>query len=64
MKTARIIGRSKKDNGSYIGQYDSNLVLDTRIFNVEFPDGETSVYPANTIIQNIFNQVDEEGHRY
>ena len=49
MKAARVIGRSKKDDGSYIEQYDLNPVLDTRIFNVEFPYGETSAYTANTI---------------
>ena len=64
MKATRVIGRSKKDDGSYIGQYDSNPILDTRIFNVKFPDGETSAHDANTIRQNIFSQVDEEDHRY
>ena len=29
-----------------------------------FPDGSVSKYAANIIAENIYSQVDEDGHRY
>jgi hypothetical protein len=31
---------------------------------VQFPDGHTEEFAANTIAENIFSQVDEEGNQY
>jgi hypothetical protein len=39
-----------------------NPILDTRVYNVEFPDGHTEVFAANAIAENMFAQVDQEGH--
>ena len=64
MKAARVLGRVKNNDGKYIGKYDKNPILDTRMFNVEFPDGSISEYDANTVRENIYSRVDEEGHRF
>ena len=34
------------------------------MYDVEFPDGMVKQYAANTIAENILNQVDSEGHLY
>jgi hypothetical protein len=47
-----------------VGTAHSNPVLDTRIYEVTFKDGSTSEYAANVIIENIFQQVDEEGKQH
>ena len=64
MRSARVIGRATDANGIPVGTYNSNPVLNTRIFNVMFPDGNIQQYSANIIAENIYSQVDEEGYRY
>ena len=44
-----------------IGTYNSNPILDTRIYEVEFPDGTYSDYSANVLIENIMASVDDNG---
>ena len=34
------------------------------VYDVEFPDGEVREYSANTLAENIYAQVDTEGHSY
>jgi hypothetical protein len=38
--------------------------LDTRIYEVEFPDGYKTSLAANAIAENLYAQVDEEGNRH
>lgn len=38
--------------------------MDTRIYEVTFPDGRMEEYSANIIAQNLYSQRDDEGHRY
>jgi hypothetical protein len=35
--------------------------MDTRIYDVQFPDGHVEAYSANVIAENIYAQVDKEG---
>ena len=39
-------------------------ILNTRIYDVMFPDGNIQQYSTNVIAENIYSQVDDEGHRY
>ena len=64
MRTAKVIGRSKDTDGFNIGEYNSNPLLDTRVYDVMFPDGAVDQYAANVIADNLLSQVDEEGHPY
>ena len=64
MQTARVIGRSEDDNGRKIGKYHPNPILNSQIYDVMFSDGAVKQYAANMIAENIYSQVDEEGHRY
>jgi hypothetical protein len=41
-----------------------NLLLDTREYEVEFPDGSIDVLTANAIAKSLYSQVDEEGRSY
>jgi hypothetical protein len=55
----------KRDaDGNPIGQHHSNLILDTREYKVEFMDGATATFMANTIAKNTYSQVDTEGRSY
>ena len=62
MLRAKVIGRKRGPNGEPIGHAHSNPILDTREYEVEFPDGSTDTYTANLIAENIYSQVDDEGH--
>lgn len=58
---AKIKSRKRDSLGSPIGQADSNPILDTRVYNLEFPDGRIEEYAVNVIAENLFDQADNEG---
>ena len=49
-------------NGIKIGRDNDNIMLDTRVSEVEHLYVQKAVLAANTISENIFSQVDEEGN--
>lgn len=61
---ATVKARVKDADGVPIGKRNSNPLLDTRLYEVEFPDGSTDTFTANTIAENILSQVDEEGNTF
>ena len=64
LKMATVKARVKDNNGVPVGKRNPNPILDTRAYDVEFPDGSVEAISANLIAENIFSQVDEEGHTY
>ena len=42
------------------GTYHDNPILNTMIYDVEFPDGEVREYSANIIAENMYSQVDSD----
>ena len=41
--------------------YHKNPILNTLVYNFEFPDREVKEYSANIIAENLLCQVDDEG---
>ena len=64
MMKAKVIGRKRDADGNPIGVWNANPILDTREYQVEFPDGATDVFTANTIAKSMYSQVDSEGFSY
>ena len=60
----RVLGVSRKNEGQRIGESNHNLILNTKVYKVMFPDGWVHQYAANTIAKNIYYKVDKEGHQY
>lgn len=60
MRLSTITGRKRSADGSPIGLANQNPFLDTRQYEVQFPDGSTEAFNANTIAENLYSQVDEE----
>ena len=56
------VKRRKTNNGLVVGKANSNPILDTRTYDVEFPDGSHAEYSANIIAQNMYSQCDTEGN--
>ena len=61
---ARVTKRLKDHRGNPIGTANSNPILDTRMYEVEYHDGSKQAMAANVIAENMFASVDEEGYRH
>jgi hypothetical protein len=64
MMAAKVIRRHTDDNGKAHGKHSANPILDTRVYDVMFPDGAVQQYSANIIAENIYNNVDGDGHQH
>ena len=60
----KVIDRKRDINGNPIGKSNSSPLFDTRVYHVEFQDGHTEEYTANTIAECLYSQVDTEGKQY
>jgi hypothetical protein len=58
---AKVVGGMHGRDGNSLGMRHSNPILDTREYQVEFPDGSTAAYAANVIAENLYSQVEDEG---
>ena len=58
---AKIRNRKRDSSGNPIGNANQNPILDTRVYELEFPDGKVEEYSTNTIVENLLQQVDNEG---
>ena len=58
----QVESRKRDANGNPVGRANTNPILDTRLYNVEFPDRHIAAYIANVIAKNMYAQVDTEGH--
>jgi hypothetical protein len=61
---ARVMGRKQNNDGLFIGRAHRNPFLDSRVFTVEFPDGDQMDIGYNIIAEHLFSQIDEEGNQY
>ena len=61
LRNAKILRRSLDSTGRSVGTYHKNPILNTLVYDVEFPDGEVKEYSANIIAENLLSQVDDEG---
>ena len=62
-RLARVTKRLKDANGLPIGLANENPILDTRMYEIEYLDGERTSLAANNIAENLFEQIDDEGNR-
>ena len=63
-KSARVVGVSRNNEGQKIGEFNRNPILNTKVYDVMFPDGAVHQYEAKAIAENIYSQVDEDCHKY
>ena len=61
MVMGKVKGRSVGDHGQVMGSYDDNPILNSIIYDVEFPDGQVKEYAANILAENMYAQVDSNG---
>jgi len=61
MTPAKVIGLSMDEEGKVIGNVNENPILNTTLYDVEFPNGMVRSYAANVIAENIYNMVNDDG---
>ncbi|GFH50430.1 hypothetical protein CTEN210_06904 [Chaetoceros tenuissimus] len=57
----KVKGRKRDAAGNPVGEANENPILDTRVYELEFPDGRIEEYAVNMIAENLFEQADEDG---
>jgi hypothetical protein len=63
--TAATVKRRKLDEfGNATGKANTNPILDTRQYILEFADGAEAEYSANVIAENMWAQCDDDGYQY
>ena len=58
---ATVRGRKRDALGNPIGTSNPNPILDSRIYELEFPDGRVEEFALNTILENLIAQTDDDG---
>jgi len=61
MAMGKVVRRALGPDGRTAGTYDENPILNSVIYEVEFPDGISKEYAANVIADNMIAQVDNDG---
>ena len=61
LRIYKILRRSTNPTGRSVGTYHDNPILNSLVYDVEFPDGEVKEFAANIIAENILFQVNSEG---
>ena len=57
-------GQKRGRYGTLRGKANANPILDTRVYDVSFPNGTEKEYATNAIVDNMWAQADSEGNRY
>lgn len=57
MQTGKVIGRPVGPEGAIEGLYNDNLMLNSLLHGVEFPDGQVKEHSANIIVENMLCRV-------
>ena len=63
-RSGKVKKRSRTEAGELFGKANENPILDTRSYDVEFPDGTVTSYTANIIAQNMLAQCDVDGNQF
>jgi hypothetical protein len=64
IRTGKVTGRKIEVDGTLAGTANSNPMMDTRKFVVDFPDGRSDEYTSNIIAKNMYDQCNEEGNQF
>ena len=63
MRLERVIRRSVDSDGKVIGKNNEIKILNTILYDMNFPDCAVKPYADNIIVENILNQVDEDRYQ-
>jgi hypothetical protein len=64
IKSGKVLRRKRDLDGTVRGRANANPMLDTRNYEIEFPDGRSNEYTANVIVENMYAQCDIAGIQF
>jgi hypothetical protein len=64
MQEAQVKNRKRNHDGTLVGTQNDNPLLDTRVYEVEFPDGSYAEYASNVLAENLYSQIDDDARSY
>jgi hypothetical protein len=64
IRSGKVVRSKRELDGTVRGRANANSMLDTRTYEIEFPDGRSDEYTANVIAENMYAQCDIEGRQY
>jgi hypothetical protein len=64
IRSGKVVRRKRELDGTVRGRANDNSMLDTRTYEIEFPDGRSDEYTANVIADNMYAQCDIEDRQY
>jgi hypothetical protein len=64
IRSGKVVRRKRELDGTMRGRANSNSMLDTRTYEIEFPDGRSDEYTTILIAENMYAQCDIEGRKY
>jgi hypothetical protein len=62
LSRAQTVGCKRDLDGNLVGTYNSNPILNSRIYLAEFPDGHIMEYSANLITEAIYASMNNDGN--
>jgi hypothetical protein len=64
IRSGKVVRRKRELDGTAGGRADANSMLDTRNYEIEFPDGRSDEFTTNVIAENMYAQCDIEDRQY
>jgi hypothetical protein len=62
VSVGQVRRRALGPDGIVVGTYHDNPIMNSIVYEVEFPDGQVKEYAANVIAENMLSQIDEDGY--
>ena len=63
-KEGTVIRRKRNHDGSLVETKHKQPKLDLRIYEVKIKDGIYAEYSTNVLFENLYSQIDQEGHNF
>ena len=63
-RSGKVTRRARDQDGNLVGTSNRVPILDTRLYEVEFPDGRIAEFSANAIAEHMYAQCDPDGNQY
>jgi hypothetical protein len=64
IRSGKVLRHNRELDGTVRGRENANPMLDTRNYEIEFPDGRSDEYTTNVIAENMYAQCDIEGRQF
>ena len=60
-----VLNQKRTADGNLLqGKESTNPILETRVYEVQFPDGGISEYTTNIIVESLYSNCDDNGQQY